>query len=154
MTGTLKASTVAKRSPISFTYRLGFIVNVNREPIVREVEARFGFIRPEWTILLCLSVHDGLTARDICGLTGHLRNGISRGVALLLDKRLVTRRDDAEDGRRMRLFLTEKGREAFRQIEGLLKEREERLLSVLPAGDRERFGRYLDLLCDQLSGAE
>ncbi|MEQ8346966.1 MAG: MarR family transcriptional regulator [Sneathiellaceae bacterium] len=141
---------ICDRTVMPIAYRLGFIMNVYREPIIRQFEAEFGLIRPEWTILLCLAEQDGLTARDICDMTGLLRNAISRGVALLEKKGLITRQSDRADGRLMRLSMTDDGQAIFARIEPILQAREAALLSVIPEAERERFRGYLDLLCRQV----
>ncbi|MFC3229897.1 MarR family winged helix-turn-helix transcriptional regulator [Marinibaculum pumilum] len=138
------------RTVMPLTYRLGYLVNYYREPLMRDIEGRFGLIRPEWTVLLCLSAQQGLTASDICDMTGHLRAAVSRGVGLLEKKGLIERVGDESDGRRLRLFLTGRGREVFARIEPLLQAREDALLARLSAAERERLRRQLDHLCERV----
>ncbi|MEZ0215185.1 MAG: MarR family transcriptional regulator [Xanthobacteraceae bacterium] len=41
-----------------------------------------------------------MSATDVCAITGRPKNSMSRAIGLLLDKGLVEREADGEDGRR------------------------------------------------------
>ncbi len=132
------------------TYRLGYIVNFYREPLLRAIEAEHGLTRPEWTVLLCLSAEEGLSASEICDLTGHLRNAVSRGVSMLERKKMIVRQNHDVDGRRQLLFLTDAGRGVFDKISPILAEAERQLMTAIPAAERAKFRGYLDLLAAQV----
>ena len=56
-------------TPFPIGYRLAFLTNFWREPILRKMEKDFGLIRPELTVLMCLSFQSDVHARDICEVT-------------------------------------------------------------------------------------
>ena len=70
----------------------------------------------------------------------------SRSVSGLIDRGLLQRDPDANDGRGVRLSLTAKGRQTYRKVFPQAVERNDALLSVLDAQEREVLHRALDLL--------
>lgn len=145
----MKLIDIVDGTPIRFAYRMAFITNFYREPLLRHMEQTYGIIRPEWTVLICLAFRDGLNPRDICEITEQPRNTISRATALLEEKGLVTREKDAGDGRRTVLWLTDRGRALYETIMPLYEEKERRMLGVLTRGER----KALDAILDKLSRA-
>jgi MarR family transcriptional regulator, organic hydroperoxide resistance regulator len=88
---------------------------------------RFGITYNHLFILTCLWEQDGVNVKDLSkqllldssSLTGHLDRLERRG--------LVRRRDDPEDRRAVRVFLTEKGRHLKDQLEPIGLELKETL---------------------------
>ena len=56
-------------SPIPFFFRIVYLSNNYRDPLLRTIEHEYGLTRPEFSILICLHMRDGLSAIDICGVT-------------------------------------------------------------------------------------
>lgn len=133
--------------PIPYGYRMAFITNFYREPLLRRMEQEFGIIRPEWTVLICLSFRDGLNPRDICEITEQPRNTISRAVAALVGKGLVSRDEDPKDARRKLLHITDRGRQIYEAIMPMFVERERRMLEHLDAEERRQLDQILEKLC-------
>jgi len=132
---------------ITYAYRLAYVLNSYREPLLKDVETRFGLSRPEWTVLLCLSRQSGLISRDICAITGQARNSISRGVGLLERKGLIRRTPDGADGRRNVLELTAAGSDLYRRIVPFFQERERNMIGCLNAKELESLDHLLSKLC-------
>ena len=93
----MKLLDIIDNTPIPVGYRIAFLTNFWREPLLRRMEREFGLIRPEWTVLICLVYRDGLNSRDICEVTEQPSNSISRGVAALEEKGLIHRRPDPQE---------------------------------------------------------
>lgn len=130
--------------PIPFAYRMAFIVNFYRAPLLRRIEQQYGLIRPEWTVLICLRQRDGLNARDICEFTEQPRNTVSRGVALLARKALIRIEADDADARRTLLYLTPEGRALHDRIMALSIEGEQRMIACLNPAERAQLGELLE----------
>jgi len=136
--------------PIRQAYRMAFIVNFYRGPLLRWIEQEFGLSRPEWTILICLMHQDGLNPRDICDFTEQPRNNVSRGAALLESKSLITRGPDPADARRSLLHLTDEGRALHDRIMPIFTAREAQMLSVLSADEQAQLDAILTRLTENL----
>lgn len=136
--------------PFRFAFRINFLSSFLREPIMRRLEAEHDLIRPEWTILSCLSYADGTSARDICEITEQPRNTISRGVQALESKGLIRRETDPDDARRTRLLLTAAGRAMYEHLLRPNLAAERRLLSVLTDTEREQFDSILTKLSESV----
>lgn len=137
---------LASRSSIPCAYRLAYVINWYREPLLKRIENEFGLSRPEWTVLLCLSLRDGMISRDIAEITGQPRNSISRGVEMLVGKGLVTRSSDRKDRRKSILAATARGRAAFDKMIVEFEARESQMLNVLSASEKDTLDRILSKL--------
>ena len=112
-------------------YRIAFLTNFWREPLLRRMERETRLIRPELTVLMCLSFRDGLHARDICEITEQPSNTVSRAVTSLERKGYLTRRGDPDDQRRILLSITEDGQAVHDAVMATFAEAEAALLHSL-----------------------
>lgn len=143
----MKLIDIVGNTPLPLTYRIAFITNFYREPLLRRMERESGLIRPEWTVLICLAYRDGLNPRDICEITEQPRNTVSRGVAALVRKGLVRQETDPEDARRVLLWLTDEGRKTYAAVMPMFVEGEERVAAALSEEERATLEALLDKLC-------
>lgn len=143
----MKLIDIVGGTPLPLTYRIAFITNFYREPLLRRMEREFGLMRPEWTVLICLAYRDGLNPRDICEITEQPRNTVSRGVAALVRKGLVRQEADEADARRTLLWLTDEGRATHDTVMPMFVEGEERLAAVLTEEEHTTLRTLLDKLC-------
>lgn len=143
----MKLIDIVGATPLPLAYRIAFITNFLREPLLRRMEREFGLMRPEWTILICLIYQDGLNPRDICEITEQPRNTISRGVAALVRKGFVEQAPDPEDARRVVLCLTGAGRAMHDRVMPMFVEAEARLATALNEAERATLVALLDKLC-------
>lgn len=143
----MKLIEIIDNTPIRFGYRIAFLTNFYREPLMRKIEKDFGIIRPEWTVLICLVFSDGLNSRDICEITEQPSNTVSRGVASLVKKGFIRTEPDSRDARRTVLHLTQEGQNLYTRIMPMFVERETKLLAGL---NKEEI-KQLDGLLDKMS---
>ena len=127
----MKLIDILDASPFPIGYRIAFLTNFWREPILRQMERDFGIIRPELTVLMCLSFRRDVHARDICEITEQPSNTVSRGVASLEKKGLLTRTRDEVDTRRQVLNITKAGQDVHDRIMTLFEAAERRMLAAL-----------------------
>lgn len=140
----MKLLGIIDATPMDIGYRIAFITNFYREPLLRRMEREHGLIRPELTVLVCLAYRDGLNARDICEITEQPSNTVSRAVAALVEKQMVSRREDTQDGRRKLLFLEPPGRETHDAIMQMFADAQEHLTACLSTDERAVLRDLLD----------
>ncbi len=138
-------------TPIPVAYRIAFITNFWREPLLRRLEAEQGLSRPEWTVLICLAYRDNLIARDISEITEQPSNTVSRGVVELERKGFITRQRDAHDGRRTRLAITDQGRAVHDSVMTGFVAAEARMLECLEPKEVEQLTTLLDKIARDVS---
>lgn len=110
----------------------------------------FGVNVTEWRIMSLLAIEPGIPASRICHVIGFDKGPVSRTLALLQKRGLVTIRTDPNDGRSHSISLTAKGRNVHDKVIVAALERERRLLSCLKESEREVLIDLLRRLHDNL----
>jgi DNA-binding MarR family transcriptional regulator len=100
----------------------------------------FGLSVPEWRVVANLAEHGTLNARQIVEFTAMAKSKVSRAVAGLDQRGLVTQRTASSDSRAKDLALSEAGEALYREIVPKVLAWEETLLEGLEVGE------YRDLL--------
>jgi DNA-binding MarR family transcriptional regulator len=103
----------------------------------------FGINVTEWRILSLLAIETGIPAARICQVIGFDKGPVSRTLALLQKRGLVTIATDPNDGRSHSISLTTRGRTTHDQVIAVALERERRLLTCLQEDEREQLIRLL-----------
>jgi DNA-binding MarR family transcriptional regulator len=111
----------------------------------------FGVGITEWRILAMLAVEPSIPATRICQVIGFDKGPVSRSLAFMEGRGLVTIRPDEADTRRRLATLTPAGRALHDRIIVVALERERRLLSCLTAEQRSTLVEVLNLLHDNLA---
>lgn len=136
-----------KKNPFPFFFRIQFLSSNFRDPMLRQIEQEYGLTRPEFSILICLSLRPGMSAIDIAEITRQPENTLGRGVSLLLDKQYITKEPDPTDGRRYKLYLTTTGRERYDSFIHLFVEANDRMVDCLTPKECEQLDALLDKMC-------
>lgn len=144
MIAAMKLIDILDATPFGIGYRLAFLTNLWREPLLRQMEKDFGIIRPELTVLMCLTFREGVHARDICEVTEQPSNTVSRGVASLEKKGYLLRSRDTGDTRRQVLRITPEGRAVHDRIMKRFASAERRMLGILSQREQSDLLRLLD----------
>lgn len=139
----MKLIDILDATPFPIGYRVAFITNFMREPILRRMEKEFGLIRPELTVLMCLSFQKDVHARDICEITEQPSNTVSRAVASLERKSLITRSRDKVDTRRHVLNITPAGQEVHDKVMARFTAIEARMRASLDPNEAKELERLL-----------
>lgn len=124
-------------------YRLSVLSNRISQAIARIYQQRFGLDVTEWRIMAVLGRYPGLSAGEVAERTAMDKVAISRGVARLLERELITRAVHEDDRRRSILGLSEAGRAVYDEIAPLALDYEQRLLAELADEEREWLQRLL-----------
>ena len=142
----MKLIDILDATAIPVGYRISFLTNFWREPLLRKMERETGLIRPELTVLICLNFREDLYARDICEITEQPSNTVSRAVTSLVEKGFITRTRDTIDTRRQVLNITDTGRDVHDALmEGFAKA-EAKMLETLTGDEQKQLTVLLDKL--------
>lgn len=140
----MKLIDILDATPFPIGYRLAFLTNFWREPILRKMEKDFGIIRPELTVLMCLSFRNDVHARDICEVTEQPSNTVSRAVSSLEKKGLILRVKDRIDTRRQVLNIRPEGRDTHDKIIAMFADAEAAMLDGLSFEEQDQLLSLLD----------
>ncbi|MBT0959432.1 winged helix-turn-helix transcriptional regulator [Alphaproteobacteria bacterium KMM 3653] len=140
----MKLIDILDATPFPIGYRIAFITNFLREPLLRQMEKDHGIIRPELTVLMCLSFRSDVHARDICEVTEQPSNTVSRAVASLEKKGLIQRAKDRIDSRRQVLNITAEGQVIHDKIIQLFADAEIAMLKGLSPAEQDQLQSLLD----------
>ncbi|MEU4873103.1 MarR family winged helix-turn-helix transcriptional regulator [Streptomyces sp. NPDC021608] len=114
----------------------------------RRARASAGRLHPElslvsYTLLGHLEESDGCRATDLAAHYALDKSTVSRQVVALERAGLIARRQDPDDHRVQVLHLTDAGRRILAQVTESRRTAFHERLAAWPAGDLERFARYL-----------
>lgn len=143
----MKLIDILDATQIPVTYRMAFLTNFLREPLLRRMQKETGLIRPELTVLICLNFRGDLNARDICEITEQPPNTVSRAVASLAERGYISRTPDKIDTRRQVLNLLPDGKAVHDDVMSNFAAAEQRMLEIL---DQDEV-RVLTALLDKLA---
>ncbi len=108
-----------------------------------------GLTRPQWRVLAGLHGHNGLTQTELSERIAIARSPLGKVVDQLEKKGYLERRDDAEDRRINRLYLTPAVEPLIEPVRLLVLELESELLTDLP--DSAALMANLNQLVNRLS---
>ncbi len=99
-----------------------------------QVRAR-GLRVPEWRILACLGDEDGQMVTQLAQLALMEQSHLTKIIDQMSRNGLVTRRSDAKDRRRVRVYLTEAGRALGNEIVAAARIHENSIIERLRPGE-------------------
>lgn len=105
---------------------------------------------PEWRVLACLLDTDGQMITQLARIALVEQSRLTRIIIQMEDRDLVTRQGDAVDRRRVRVFLTDKGRTLGSGLVTQARAHESALMRVLQGGDGARLKPALRSLLSAL----
>ena len=112
----------------------------------RRYRDQFGVTLPEWRVISIIAVHGATTARDISRVLATDKGWVGLSVDSLRHRGLVEGSPDDRDSRKIRLTLTEEGRELHGLIAPVARQRQRRLLAALPKDTADTLMACLDRL--------
>ena len=130
-------------------YRLNVVASLVSQALSRIYADRYGIGVPEWRVLVTLGQYGMMTGKAI-GAHSHMhKTKVSRAVALLEKRKLVTRRANRADLREAFLTLTPAGRAMYDDLAPTALEFARRLSDALDPTDRAAFERSIDRLTER-----
>ena len=130
-------------------YRLSVLSNRISQEIARLYADRFQLNVTEWRLLAVLGRYPDLTATELVERTAMDKVAVSRAVAHLLERGLLTREMHGDDRRRSVLTLSEAGYAIYDEIVPLALGRERKLLATLDPEERKQLERIIEKLASQ-----
>jgi DNA-binding MarR family transcriptional regulator/ribosomal protein S18 acetylase RimI-like enzyme len=109
---------------------------------------------PEARILYELNHREGIQASGIIESLGIDKGYLSRILDEFATRKLIVRRRSQADGRLMHIYLTEKGREAFKQLNQASEEQLRQLLGGLSAAEGEKLSHHVAAVMDLFMKAQ
>jgi DNA-binding MarR family transcriptional regulator len=130
-------------------YRLNVVASLVSQALSRIYAERYGIGVPEWRVLVTLGQYGMMTGKAI-GAHSHMhKTKVSRAVALLERRKLVTRRANRADLRESFLALTPAGRTMYEDLAPIALDFTRRLSEAIEPDDRTAFERAIDRLTDR-----
>lgn len=124
-------------------FRITYLANAIVNPTYEAIKRDFGLIRPEYTLLACLSHFAELTAQDVARISRQPRNTISRAVHRTFAEGYIARAPDPSDARKAWLRITPEGRALHEKAREYLIARQEAILAVLDPQERSTLSALL-----------
>ena len=130
-------------------YRLNVVASLVSQALSRIYADRYGIGVPEWRVLVTLGQFGMMTGKAI-GAHSHMhKTKVSRAVAQLEERKLITRKANRADLREAFLSLTPAGRAVYDELAPRALEFTEKLSSVVSTADRDVFDRAVAQLTER-----
>jgi len=130
-------------------YRMNVCASLVSQALSRIYAERYKIGVPEWRVLVTLGQFGMMTAKAI-GAHSHMhKTKVSRAVALLERRKLVTRRANRADLREAFLSLTPAGRDIYGELAPTAIDFARQLLETVDAADRAALDRALKKLTER-----
>ncbi len=134
------------RSPLHLLHRAGQCA-----ADIFQAELGEGDLTPrQYAVLVTVSLNEGLSQTHLVERTGIDRSTLADIVRRMLKKGLLQRRRTKEDARAYAVKLTEEGWRVLKSAEPLTRKVDERILSALSAGQRDRLLQDLNSIVQVL----
>lgn len=144
----------ADLDPVLRFMRLMWSVDHGLHKASKRMASDIGLTGPQRLAVRIIGRVPGMAAGELASLM-HLDPSTVTGILRRLEEaRMITRRADPADARRMRLQLTARGREMDRRSAGTVEATVRRALASLPAQQVEAASQVLTVLASHLNGTD
>ncbi len=135
-----------ERSPLHLLHRAGQCAAE-----LFQIELGSGDITPrQFAVLATVSQNEGLSQTHLVERTGIDRSTLADVVRRMLKKGLLQRRRTREDARAYAVKLTEEGWRVLKSVDPLARKVDDKILSALPAGQRDKLLQDLNAIVQVL----
>ena len=124
-------------------YRLSIASNLVSDVIARAYDELFGLTIPEWRAVAVLAENEGLTQLDIVRLTRMDKMTVSRAVRPLVERKLVLRRPNEEDGRSQLLRLSKTGQVLYAAVVPAARKLEKEMMRPFTKAEIKKLAEAL-----------
>ena len=108
----------------------------------------------QYAVLVTVSLWEGLSQTELVDKTGIDRSTLADIVRRMLKKGYLQRRRTKEDARAYAVKLTDDGWNALKSADPLVRRVDDKILSTLPAQQRDRFLEDLNTIVNALNQIE
>ena len=105
----------------------------------------------QYAVLVTVSQHEGLSQTHLVEKTGIDRSTLADIVRRMLKKGLLQRRRTKEDARAYAVKLTDEGWRTLKAADPVARKVDDKVLSMLPSQQRDRFMQDLNTIVQSLS---
>lgn len=130
------------------SHRLITLANLLRRSASLRYRRMFGLALIEWRIIAVLGAARRVSLNELARRAGLGKSQMSRGVAGLVARRLVSRAASTRDNREIALALGPKGRAIYAALNRAAVERNRALVAGMARDDLRRLDALLDLLTE------
>ncbi len=130
-------------------YQLQVVSTLMAQALSRVYARRYQLGIPEWRVLVSLGQYGWMNGKAICTHTHMHKTKVSRAVAMLERRKLLTRRANRADMRESLVSLTGSGRAIYEELAPDAVAFSRRLTEILSPSDREAFQRAVKQLTDR-----
>jgi DNA-binding MarR family transcriptional regulator len=141
-TAALEAQTRSLKLEDFLPHRLNILSSLVSQALTR-VYGIYGIGIPEWRVLVTLGANGVMTGKAIGAQTHMHKTKVSRAVAQLEQRKLLSRRANSADLRESFLTLTPEGRSLYQQLAPDAIEFMDRLFEAVEPADRPAFDRAM-----------
>lgn len=136
-----------ERSPLHLLHRAGQCAAE-----IFQTELGTGDVTPrQFAVLVTVSQNEGLSQTHLVERTGIDRSTLADVVRRMLKKGLLQRRRTREDARAYAVKLTDEGWRVLKSVDPLARKVDDKILSSLPSGQREKLLQDLNSIVQALS---
>jgi len=146
-----KRTRVAALRPIEemVSHRVITLANLLRRSASLRYRRMFGLALIEWRIIGMLGAARPVSLNELARRVGLSKSQMSRGVAGLVARRLVSRATNSRDNREIALALSAEGRAIYAALNKAALERNRALVAGMGEGDLARLSALLDALTER-----
>jgi DNA-binding MarR family transcriptional regulator len=130
-------------------YQLQVVSALMSQALSRVYARHYQLGIPEWRVLVVLGQFGWMNGKAICAHTHMHKTKVSRAVATLERRKLLTRRANRADMRESLVSLTPPGRNIYDEIAPNAVAFSRRLTEILAPSDRDAFARAIKQLTDR-----
>ncbi len=134
----------------SVFFKLVRVVNLIARPFLETVGKQHHLSLNEWRVMVVLASHPGVSATDVAESTGLDKMSVSRALGALERRGRLLRKDNPDDQRKSRLYLSAQGKRLFGKIGIAAKKREAELFRGVQKRELDQLGATLDKLIGAL----
>lgn len=115
-------------------------------------ELNFGITVDQWAVLKAVAEHEAISQSELAKLTFKDTPTLTRIIFLLEERKLLQRSVDANDRRRFRIWLTEKGAQKVDELRPQIASIRKQAWQRLNSKDFEHFKHILETIYQNLDG--
>jgi DNA-binding MarR family transcriptional regulator len=130
-------------------HQLNVVSSLVSQVLSRVYSQRYGIGIPEWRVLVTLGQYGVMTGKSVGAHTHMHKTKVSRAVAQLENRKLITRRANRDDLREAFLSLTPPGRAVYEEAAPVALDFMRRLSEAVAPADRIAFDRALRRLTER-----
>jgi len=132
----------------TLTYRLHQLHKLTDKESQRRYFSELGFSLSDARCLATVGSFEPLSVSDLARASNLDKGQASRAAQALVERRLIEKTADPEDGRGVVLRLTEEGRRSWKAVMDLIFTRNEEIFGCLSAPQQEQLSAILDSLIE------